>query len=100
MKVNKENILKWTKALRSGNYKQGFGRLQKGNTFCCLGVACKIFIPKEYQVSKNNNLFGGTLSSQPNSPKWLREIITEFSRKHDCSLIALNDVNKLTFDEI
>lgn len=37
----------WVKALRSGEYKQGKGRLMlkdaEGNTtFCCLGVLCNI----------------------------------------------------------
>lgn len=32
----------WTKALKSGNYKQGRGALCKGDQFCCLGVLCDI----------------------------------------------------------
>lgn len=30
---------KWVKALRSGEYKQGQIKLQKGDEYCCLGVA-------------------------------------------------------------
>lgn len=38
---------KWVAALRSGEYKQGKNTLisineDKGNTYCCLGVACAI----------------------------------------------------------
>jgi hypothetical protein len=35
---------KWLKALRSGEYKQGDGKLwnKKDNTYCCLGVAGKL----------------------------------------------------------
>lgn len=33
----------WVKALRSGKYKQGRGRLRmRENTFCCLGVLCDL----------------------------------------------------------
>jgi hypothetical protein len=34
----------WVKALRSGEYVQGQGRLRKGDDFFCLGVACDLFI--------------------------------------------------------
>lgn len=38
---------KWSKALRSGKYKQGKGRLKDSEgRFCCLGVACDLADPK------------------------------------------------------
>ena len=39
---------KWIKALLSGEYKQGTGKLhsKEKNTFCCLGVAVDIKIAK------------------------------------------------------
>jgi hypothetical protein len=45
---NKERIQKWVDALRSGEFKQGYGQL-RDETFnneyrhCCLGVACEVF---------------------------------------------------------
>lgn len=43
--VNKERIKLWVDALRSGEYKQGEGRLARvNNTYCCLGVACDLAI--------------------------------------------------------
>lgn len=35
---------KWVDALRSGEYKQGAGRLRYSddNSFCCLGVLCEL----------------------------------------------------------
>ena len=47
MSLNKENIRKWVKALRSGRYRQTREVLKStdGNkhaAYCCLGVACKL----------------------------------------------------------
>lgn len=41
---NRENIRKWVDALRSGEYRQGYGRLRSdgSNAYCCLGVACDV----------------------------------------------------------
>lgn len=39
-----ENAQKLVTALRSGDYKQGYGRLRGDDKFCCLGVACDIYI--------------------------------------------------------
>lgn len=40
----KKKIAKmWADALRSGDYKQGIGRLRnEHNHFCCLGVLCNL----------------------------------------------------------
>lgn len=42
MKPNKPNILKWVKALESGDFRQTIGQLRKNGDYCCLGVACSI----------------------------------------------------------
>jgi len=34
----------WVAALRSGEYEQGDGNLQKEGKFCCLGVLCEIAV--------------------------------------------------------
>ena len=40
-KIPKDFGIKWTKALRSGNYNQGKGNLYDSfdNSYCCIGVA-------------------------------------------------------------
>ncbi len=38
----------WLKALESGRFKQGVGRLKTGDYYCCLGVACEIQPDVEY----------------------------------------------------
>jgi len=47
-KLKKEFAENWIKALRSGKYKQGDGYLfhKETNSYCCLGVACKITMPR------------------------------------------------------
>lgn len=40
--MNKRVKTKWVKALRSGNYRQGRGRLREDGRFCCLGVLCDV----------------------------------------------------------
>lgn len=46
--VNREAIVEWVAALRSGEYTQGTGALKYTNNgfaarYCCLGVACEVF---------------------------------------------------------
>ncbi len=45
---NKEALREWVRALLSGEYRQGYGRLKtlqgaQEPEYCCLGVACEIF---------------------------------------------------------
>jgi hypothetical protein len=44
--MNAEIKTKWLQALRSGEYKQGIGALHNvaGNSYCCLGVLCDIYV--------------------------------------------------------
>ena len=39
-----ENARKWVAALRSGEYQQSGGYLRTKDGFCCLGVACDIYM--------------------------------------------------------
>lgn len=50
---------KWLAALESGEYKQGKGKLRDmDNCFCCLGVACELFIPDTMHVIRRQ--YNGT----------------------------------------
>lgn len=42
--TQQENRDKWTAALRSGKYTQTTGKLANKTGYCCLGVACEIYI--------------------------------------------------------
>lgn len=100
MKPSKSNIEKWCAALRSGEYKQGRGYLQPTiNTFCCLGVACKVFSPEHPNA---NGRFPAACapSTVTKDPQWLVDVNRDFNKRSGESLIGLNDSLHLTFDEI
>ncbi len=103
--------MKWINALRSGEYKQTKARLQDNSGFCCLGVACKLFIPEDQQrYSKRydaNTLDGERPEDQPFAPEWLKAINTNFTDMIGHGLEVFNDgydgclkIEPLSFDEI
>jgi len=66
--VNKEHMLLWVKALESGQYQQGNGRLAEltrtdSSTwqvrYCCLGVACAVAIANGVPLSVQRYGHGG-----------------------------------------
>lgn len=98
--LRKSTIIRWVKALRSGNYKQTIGGLQDERGFCCLGVACDIFIPKNRQHRKNSFLVGGMPDSQESSPVWLETISDDLNGRFKVGFDDLNDTFEFSFDEI
>lgn len=51
-KKDRKEIKTWTKALRSGKYKQTTKKLQDNKGYCCLGVACELFTKEDYKLKK------------------------------------------------
>ena len=51
----KQHRQDWVKALRSGDYQQAQGTLRKGDSFCCLGVACDISGVDEWRKVETND---------------------------------------------
>lgn len=96
----KAEIRKWCKALRSGEYRQGLGRLQSKNNFCCLGVAVDQFVPKKHQWRTKGEIQGGEPACHDHAPEWLKKISLRFEKTAGDSLINLNDMQGFTFDEI
>lgn len=113
-KVKKSDFNKWLRALRSGEYKQAQHFLQTDEGYCCLGVACKLFIPSKFQkLNSYGQLQGALPRAQPNAPDWLRRINDDFQAKTGVNLDLLNDkgllpvrihnyrgLPKFTFEEI
>ena len=100
MKVPQKQLKKWIKALRSGEYKQSTKRLQTDRGYCCLGVACKVLIPKEKQLLHQGRLDGGMPSTQHSAPGWLKEISRNVFLITGIALIDYNDIYKFKFNEI
>ena len=93
-KPTKQQIKKWVRALRSGEYSQTTGKLQGEFGYCCMGVACEIFIPKALQVRYNNGFLIGGMPSDQASPAWLKDLV--FVLYADIS--ALNDFGRVSGD--
>lgn len=106
IKENKKSIKVWCEALRSGKYRQGIGSLQSEEGYCCLGVACYIFIPeRQKEYSMFGELKGLTPHHQENAPVWLKQVNLDFRDLMGVELAALNDkgidsLSSFTFDEI
>lgn len=108
---------KWIKALRSGEYRQGVGRLalrKDGQTsYCCLGVACVVLgIPGEPQSNRSLLFDHNEFDLPPSAMTWLGmktkvgHIMHPWMTQKDDgegykSLAWLNDgYDGLTFDQI
>jgi hypothetical protein len=121
MKLPK-SVKKWIKALRSGKYKQGYSRLATGGgkdtEYCCLGVACELYM-KEFpeKLSKELSAFGnysyyeeGGFPMTGGLPLVVRDWLGlercngGYQDKDDIdreiSLAHYNDAEKYTFDQI
>jgi hypothetical protein len=93
--VNKQLKAAWIDALRSGEYEQGDGQLQKGNRFCCLGVLClaaeKIGFAEAERF--DGQLRGMYITGQP-------EPIKRGVRAFEDDLVHMNDNEGKKFPEI
>jgi len=98
----RDQIKTWCEALRSGNYNQGRGSLNPSTGyFCCLGVACKELIPKNYlRCNLDIRMSGASAYCQPKSPEWLKLINSDIRNFIGNSLTRINDDDQANFNEI
>ena len=123
--MNKDIKKKWVDALRSGEYKQGQGRLKnEKNEYCCLGVLCDLAVKEgvvqekrvtepfrahpDYFFDKQDAFLPASvvewagLNSTGTLVRMGDGIFTvrvEYNEERT-SLSALNDAKGLTFNEI
>lgn len=98
----------WINALRSGEYKQGKKMLHnvEENTFCCLGVLCKIsglnYNPKSPCVPQNVIMWSELNLVQPEVPLAdIPEIKNKFEYwTNTIKLAHLNDEENFSFTQI
>jgi hypothetical protein len=74
-----DNAKTWVEALRSGEYTQTHGALRKGDSFCCLGVACDLAVKagvipesREYARTSDVHEYDGSTGILPGAvTKWM-----------------------------
>lgn len=97
---DRKEIKHWTTALRSGEYKQGRCKLQTSEGYCCLGVACVLFTPKDKLEMDGGMISGGLAKNQPHGKRWLNEIDDVVGEVLGERVVILNDYRRYTFTEI
>lgn len=72
--MKKEVMKKWVKALRSGKFQQGTAKLQHHDTYCCLGVLCKLAEQEGIVIHKDfyNQIEGQELNKQTFVRDWAK----------------------------
>jgi len=76
IEMPKKLLRKWLKALRSGKYKQGKGKLYGEGRYCCLGVLQKVADGETEQGKAMPSI------------NWLKEHGVSFSKQ--CGLVGLS----------
>ena len=84
---DKKQIRIWVDNLKSGKYSQTRNILEDDKGFCCLGVGCKLFSPKE---PKDDGCMSGGMPSEF-APEWLQSINDDVYLKTRVRLSVLND---------
>lgn len=111
MKMDELLKAKWVKALRSGKYKQGVGKLKRRYEgqicHCCLGVLCEITqheFPDMIEVMDNTILTG--IKYDDRDIRLHHELESSLRRAFGIDesvmiqLIEMNDDERLNFKEI
>lgn len=111
--MNEDVKRQWISALRSGEYKQGYQRLERNGEFCCLGVLCdlavKAGVVERVHGEYGHGVVGFARPGDPEGPnastppwavvKWAG-MVSDSDSLEMRSLINLNDIKGLSFEEI
>lgn len=102
-KMDQEFKARWVAALRSGEYKQGYGRMRTGNRFCCLGVVCDLVDPSRWEEGDRGRHLYADLS--PHKLGWEGYPPKETAASVGLSLRHMQDLAKMndrefSFEEI
>lgn len=100
----------WIDALRSGEYPQGKGYLNRDGKFCCLGVACEVFIKNGGTLDKQMSdldedaiIYDDSTGILPISvAEWLNMTRGGYYKENKIvrNLVSLNDIIESSFDSI
>ena len=110
--MNKQVKEQWLDALRSGDYKQGTGKMKIGDEYCCLGVLTDLYIQEHGCEWGPDGSFHGECAEPPGKvvkwaglPKADPRVDDSYANKLSLaghkylSLAWLND-NGATFEQI
>ncbi len=108
--MNKERVMAWVAALRSGEYEQTQGCLHKDNAYCCLGIGCVVAMKGGLELElgtsyANRVTYDGHAGGMPGKVReWFGGdpaiTITAIYNGEQHSLADLNDVYSLSFNQI
>lgn len=91
----------WVKALRSGEYTQGREWLRRSDNFCCLGVLCDLAVEVGVIPAPEKSSSGVTCyayDGMVGAPSG--KVQTWAGLGNPVALIALNDIEKASFEAI
>lgn len=106
---HKKRMQLWVDALRSGEYNQGFGSLIERDdanncSYCCLGVACKIYEKQTGIKLLKHDWAGHFQPSQVSEwfgfPSYVFEICSKTTEQEAISATIANDELKWSFKKI
>ena len=100
-----ENVKKWVAALRLGKYRRTTGMLhRRGSGYCCLGVACEVYIQHGGVLTKAIGegavTYDGERGILPVAVKNWLGLRDAYSSYNDGSLASQNDSWGMTFARI
>lgn len=108
--IQKDNIIQWLAALRSGVYKQGKKHLCLNDRYCCLGVACDVqnveyTLDTSHQKIYTFNSCREFFVAFPDRQWFIDTFGFNFSSlgfgmNDDQTLSVLNDIRNYTFEQI
>ena len=95
---------KWASALESGEYKQGFGRLRKGDKFCALGVLCNLHAQEHPEMAakeKSKSRYMGEIIKLPETViQWAGMDSSTGYISWTTSVVGMNDGGRMSFNYI
>ena len=103
--VNRGVMMAFVGALRSGRYKQGKGFLRQNDYYCTMGVLCDLHA-KAFGNQWEESRFGRFtyLGHEVYIPipvkRWIGIDNSELLLDNNHSVVAMNDSDDATFDEI
>ncbi len=108
---HKDRLRTWVAALRSGEFPQGHGNLERGGQFCCLGVLCATLeaegeLSSAFYPESRVRTWGdsqGAYLPPVRASQLLGLVdpnITVMYRGARTELWRLNDLYRLSFDQI